>query len=491
MDLKNTEVEKRQEQKIQGSAVEKPKKKGKKILAFMLCGLIAMVLIIYGGIAIYYQSHFLPNTIINGFDCSNRQATEVASWIDGQIQDYKLEVVGRVNEDGEVGIVGEIGAEDISLQSVGTLSTVEVLLQNQNALLWIVSLTGKQYNHSLIQGVDFDVELLNACVEKWDVFQHMGEPKDAYISEYLEEKNAYEIIPETLGNQLDVQEAVEYMKNAILTHETELNLEALDCYRQVAVTAEDKTLKENVDTMNQWLSTKVIYDWNGMEVIVDGELIHEWAFFEKNEPELNEEAVADFVAKMARERDTYGKNRNFMTTLGVEKTLPSGAYGWKTDREGETEELLELIYQGATTEREPLYISKGRQKGMSDIGSSYVEADLTNQHLYLYYQGNLVLETDFVSGIMTDPGCVTPYGVFGLTYKTTNAVLRGADYETPVSYWMPFHGNFGMHDATWRTEFGGDIYLTNGSHGCLNLPLDKAEAIYGYVSTGFPIICYY
>ena len=48
-----------------------------------------------------------------------------------------------------------------------------------------------------------------------------------------------------------------------------------------------------------------------------------------------------------------------------------------------------------------------------------------------------------------------------------------------------------MHDATWRNNFGGDIYLTNGSHGCINLPLDKAEAIYAYVSTGFPIICYY
>ena len=100
------------------------------------------------------------------------------------------------------------------------------------------------------------------------------------------------------------------------------------------------------------------------------------------------------------------------------------------------------------------------------------------------------MESDFVSGDASNVN-PTPHGVFGLTYKTTNAVLRGADYETPVFYWMPFHGNFGMHDATWRTEFGGDIYLTDGSHGCINLPLDKAEAIYGYVSTGFPIVCYY
>lgn len=65
------------------------------------------------------------------------------------------------------------------------------------------------------------------------------------------------------------------------------------------------------------------------------------------------------------------------------------------------------------------------------------------------------METDFVSGNMSKADCVTPPGVFGLTYKTRNAILRGANYETPVNYWMPFNGNIGMHDATWRRAFGG------------------------------------
>ena len=78
----------------------------------------------------------------------------------------------------------------------------------------------------------------------------------------------------------------------------------------------------------------------------------------------------------------------------------------------------------------------------------------TNQHLYLFWEGEIVLESDFVSGDMTKSGRMTPPGVFGLTYKTRNAVLRGEDYETPVNYWMPFNGNIGMHDATWRSSFG-------------------------------------
>lgn len=472
-------------------ASAKPKKKKKILAGFIICALVAVILIFYGSVALYYQKHFFPGTTIDGIDCSNLEAYEVAAIVDSRIVYYKLEVAGRLDEDGESGIIGEINAQDIDLQFVDTLSEVEQLLKQQNALLWIGLLANKQYAYSLQQGVSFNEEMLSATVKEWDACQDMIQPKNAYISDYSEEMGGYAIIPETKGTQFDVEEVTELIKNAVLMQESSLNLEEQNCYKTASVTADDKTLNESVDTANKWLATEITYDWNGQEILLDKETIREWVSFDSNQPKLDEEAVAEFVAENARNCDTYGKSRKFMTTLGVELTLRSGAYGWKTDCDGETEELLQLIYQGSVLEKEPLYISKGRQKGTNDIGSSYVEADLTNQHLYLYYQGNLVLETDFVSGNMNYSDCITPSGVFGLTYKTRNAVLRGANYETPVSYWMPFHGNFGMHDATWRTEFGGDIYLTNGSHGCINLPPDKAEAIYGYVSTGFPVICYY
>jgi hypothetical protein len=181
-----------------------------------------------------------------------------------------------------------------------------------------------------------------------------------------------------------------------------------------------------------------------------------------------------------------------MTSLGIELTLARKNYGWKTDRDTETDELLELIYAGSTVEREPVYSITAQQKGTDDIGSSYVEADLTNQHMYVYQDGKLAFETDFVSGTLSStPDCVTPQGIFGLTYNTRDAVLRGANYASHVNYWMPFYGNYGMHDATWRSSFGGTIYFTSGSHGCINLPYSSAATIYEYVSTGFPVVCYY
>ena len=69
-------------------------------------------------------------------------------------------------------------------------------------------------------------------------------------------------------------------------------------------------------------------------------------------------------------------------------------------------------------------------------------------------------------------------------------MLRGPGYASPVSYWMPFDGGIGLHDATWRYKFGGEIYKTNGSHGCVNMPLSTAKTIYENIESDTPIIVY-
>jgi lipoprotein-anchoring transpeptidase ErfK/SrfK len=269
-------------------------------------------------------------------------------------------------------------------------------------------------------------------------------------------------------------------------------VEACGCYEEASVKSDDVKLTKAVSDANKMLGTKVVYDWNGSEVVLDDELLKDWVSIEDDEAVLDESAVKTFVNEQAAEYDTYGKTYSFTTSLGVTLTLSRKNYGWKTDRGTETEELIELIKDGSTCEREPSYSVTAQKKGTEDIGSSYVEADLTNQHMYVYQNSELVLESDFVSGTLSSTAdCVTPQGIFGLLYKTRNAVLRGATYETPVNYWMPFYGNYGMHDAYWRSSFGGDIYVTRGSHGCINLPPASAVKLYDYVSTGFPVVCYY
>lgn len=478
----------------------KSQRGGKKKYVIISLFLVFFIMLAVAGYAyyrkvMYYQTHFLPNTSINGIDCSNMETGSVVEMLDARIGSYALSVGGRDYRTGESGaVLGVIVPDDICLHYADTDVAVEEFRRQQEELMWFRAYLGDSFSYSLDQDVSFDEDMLKSTVESWDACQrkNMQKARDAYISEYSDETGGYEVIPETLGTQLDVERAIRLISETVGRQESSLDLEEAGCYQEASVRSDDKKLNDIVDTANLWLSTEISYDWNGTEVVLDHEILKDWVTIEDGKPVLDEEAVAAFVKEQASAYDTYGKKKKFMTTHGFEVTLNSRNYGWKTDTIGETEELTQLIYRGTKIEREPLYSIKARQKGANDVGNSYVEADLSNQHLYLYQDGEIVVETDFVSGTMVSSyDCVTPEGIFGLTYKTMNAVLKGATYRTPVKYWMPFYGNYGMHDANWRGAFGGEIFKTNGSHGCINLPPSMAGQIYQYVSEGFPVVCYY
>ena len=121
---------------------------------------------------------------------------------------------------------------------------------------------------------------------------------------------------------------------------------------------------------------------------------------------------------------------------------------------------------------------------------------MSRQHLWAYVDYQLVFESSLVSG-MGNTQWSTPIGVNEIWSKEKEVILYGTSfdtevgYETPVKYWMPINwGGVGLHDADWRDTFGGEIYMGNGSNGCLNLPEATAEQIFNTFPVGTPVIVY-
>lgn len=114
--------------------------------------------------------------------------------------------------------------------------------------------------------------------------------------------------------------------------------------------------------------------------------------------------------------------------------------------------------------------------------SSYIRVSIEKQTIELFKDNKLVLTSPMVSG--TENVSESDKGIFKIYYKSRNVYLKGAGYLSYVNYWMPYNGGEGLHDATWRDEFGEDIYKTSGSHGCINLPLEIAEKVYNNVEIG-------
>ncbi len=121
------------------------------------------------------------------------------------------------------------------------------------------------------------------------------------------------------------------------------------------------------------------------------------------------------------------------------------------------------------------------------VGNTYIEVDISDQQLYYYENLQKKFQTPVVTG--NTNGHNTPQGIFYVRGKSRNVTLKGEDYESFVNYWMPIVGNsIGIHDATWRSRFGGNIYRGGGSHGCINVPLANEEKLYGMVQTGTPVV---
>lgn len=468
----------------------------KKWLWILVAGNICLILVVLGSIYGYgvsrYKKCFLKGTHINGIDCSDMEPDAVCSILDSQIQDYVLEVTGRDPLDpAKVAVLGTITPGDISLHKKDTSQFVSEIFSKQNPYRWFEMLWKDDSEYQFDQEITFEPEQLASVMTGWEacVGSTIVDPKDAYVSDYIPEENAYRVIPDTPGSRFDSQIAVPAIENALYDLVRQVDIQDTGCYTNAKVRADDRELNALVDQVNSWLGTTIRYNWYGTELTVGREEMSQWVSLVDGEPVLDEDAVREYVNNAKKEYDPKGHTYVFHTTLGVDLKLKCKS-GWVTDAQQEGEELIRLIKEGAVTDRQPVSSTENYVFFDGSIGDSYAEVDLTNQHMYFYYEGELILETDFVSGDIAS-GHATPEGIFAVTFKQRDRILRGPDYASFVHYWMPFYGGYGLHDAMWRRVFGGSIFMDNGSHGCVNLPLKNAEKIYDYVQTGFPVVCYY
>ncbi|MCD8396387.1 MAG: L,D-transpeptidase family protein [Lachnospiraceae bacterium] len=455
------------------------------VLLAIVLFLLVCVLGTYGAIGIYYTTHFLKNTSINGIDVSDLTAAEAEALIAADAEEYRLVITGR-DEEQET-----IQGTDFDYCFVSNGETEE-LLGEQNGFSWIFAYFSDDQSYSMDTSVTYDAEKLTAAVLAFSMMQtdQMVAPENAYVT--LLEDGSYGIVAETEGTELDMEKVLAAVESAVASGKKSLNLEMAECYVTAEVTSEDESLIESVSLYNQYASMYVNYYMSGDVVVtLDSSVFMDWfSLDEENNPSFDYDSVAAWVETLADTYDTIGTYEPFVTSNGETVYVESVTYGWKMDRESETEALYNLLLAGQTEGRSPVWTNSALTRGTNDIGDTYVEIDYTNQRMWYYKDGELLVETPVVTGNVS-AGNASPEGMFYIVYKKQDAVLTGETYETPVSYWMPFYGNVGIHDAdSWRSSYGGTIYMTNGSHGCINTPTAQAQTIFENIEAGTPVICY-
>lgn len=465
------------------SGTEDKKKGSRKRLLLLSVGLLFFVLAGgYAGAAYYFSNHFYWGTTIDGVDCSCMKQEDAERVLQDELAQRVYTISGRG------GVTEQIAVDEVEV-SYTFRGELETIAQQQKGYLWFQFLW-KEQEYNLQKDLHYDQEKLLAAIEALECFngKHVIMPKDAYISDYQPEIKGYEVVREIPGTVL-LEDAKQMIVQAVEEQRYYIDLDEEGLYQKPGKTAEDLAMNRLVERLNHYTRTVITYRFGEETEILDGDLIHEWLIVRGWDVRIDRKKAAAYISELADRHNTYYNRKRFVTTGGEEKELPGG-YGFLMDEEAETQALLDFLETGGHFLRTPAYLRSGANYSENNIGGDFVEIDLTAQHLYLYMDGECILETDIVSGCMNS-GNGTPQGIYDLEYKRRNTVLRGPTWESYVNYWMPFYGGVGMHDATWRRQFGGDIYRNSGSHGCVNLPYGVAEELYEYVYVGMPVVCYY
>lgn len=466
--------------------------KRRKVAAIVAASVVGVVAAAYMGFAFYFGNHFFFRTTINGTEFSMKSVAQVEEYMKQQVADYSLTI------EKSDGTSEKIDGSAIALEYVQG-EELKKLVESQNKFFWIEALW-KQPEIEAEVGVKYNDEMLAA--EIGNLACLVPENQTASVDAHPEfQETEFVIVPEIIGTQIDTEKLDAAVKEKISGFQHELDLTEAGCYLQPRFFESDEAVIAARDAMNAYLGAQITYDFNPNTEVVDAAVISQWVLVDADmNVAFDEEAVRVYVASLADTYDTLGKTREFTTANGNVVSVNPGTYGWKIDQETEYANLIANIQNAEVVAREPAYSSRAAVHDAMDMGSTYVEVDLSAQHMWYFQNGQVIMETPVVTGNPNIGNRATPSGVYSILEMMRNKTLRGEidpetgepEYETPVSFWMRVTwSGIGFHDATWQPSFGGTLYRTRGSHGCINMPYGQAQALYNSLAVGTPVIIHY
>lgn len=457
------------------------KKKSRKALWIVLGIIFGLLLATYLGGVYYFKNHFFFNSEVNGFNVTGKTAEDLDQELKTLAASHNLTLTERG------GVTETLNADQINFHYVSD-GKVQQLLSSQNPWVWPASLFSDD-QLDMKATFAYDEAKLTETVNKLAAVSGASIVK-VENAKPVYQNGAFVIQPEVDGNELNMEAFNKEVVNALLAGEDSIDLDSAGCYKAPSIRKDSKELAATVDTMNSYLNGTITYTFGDAHESITKDMIASWlSANDKFEINVNHGAVKEYIAGLSDKYDTYGITRQFRSSYGSTVSVYGGDYGWLIDTDGEVAKVDENIRGAQPVTREPVYAQKGAVFGTNDVGNSYVEISISGQTMWLYVNGSQIVSTPIVTGSVAG-GYSTPGGTYGIAYTARNVTLRGEGYASPVTFWIPFNGDIGIHDASWRSSFGGDIYLSNGSHGCVNTPYAAAQTIFNNVDAGFPVVVY-
>lgn len=465
------------------------KKGNKKWLPLLvtLVVILAAAGILYGT-GVLAAPVFPIGTKVSGVSVSEQSAKEAGETLQQAAEDYKLTV--RFAQNTRTFSAEELG---LTVDEDALKRLVKVMQQGQNAA------SAAEDAQTVFT---CETDLKEEMQDLPERTAHADKATQDAVLTYDKKAGKYVIQEEQVGGTIDTQALAEAVQTAAEQLQPELDAVGAGLYGGETVRrSDDEKLNQALEQANQMLKTDVTYTFEVERKNVYGEeqlnksAIQKWLTVSEDgkRVQIDEDKVEDYVNEVARIYSVKEPTTaQFVTASGDHVEVEAPITDESVDTQALKKDILNAIQEGATGQRKaPYRQTRTGEQGTTDLGGTYVEVDLDKQHLYLYVNGKKKAEGDICSGSVAD-GCATPAGLYTIKTKDYDRYLVGVGYRDWVHYFMSFNGGIGLHDSTWREadEYGGDVYLESGSHGCINMPLELVKTVDEYIDVGDYVILY-
>ena len=324
------------------------------------------------------------------------------------------------------------------------------------------------------------------------------DPKDAYVKK---EEGRFIVVEEKDGTRLDTDRLFQVICEHLDNGDLFIDLEAENCYKVPDIKSDDELLLTTVHDGNELLKTQIDIVLDGkVHEVLPFDVLSEAVYQDGSNFRIRSDVIQNYVFSLAEKYNTVGMTRKFDTSTGAILTLSpqinNTFIGYELNQVELTNRILNAITAGENTSILAPWFSKGKKllNKRSDIGDTYIELNIERQHLWFYENGRLIVQTDVTTGTDNEERR-TPTGLFYVMNLYRDYTMYYSDGSSPCDYFIKVTSDgVGIHDASWRSEYGGDIWKTNGSHGCINTPYDAVQLIFQHLSdmddNHIPVIIY-
>ncbi len=470
-----------------------------KILKTFLIIFGSLVLIAAGGYAViscYYDKKFMFGTSVNGRNIQGMSLEEANEYLVNTYQpgvDYSRM---KILLEGRDGYSETVKGSEINLRA-DMSEELSRIKQSQKPYEWPVYMFYED-SYDALPVISYNRKLLHDRLSSLDCVGDKNNDPDPLVEIRNEKGNFF--LYDNIVDHVDAGKLIDKVEAALGGAQDEvIKIELEDCYEPHVIPEKFDKAVRLYDKIEKVADSSITFEDAPLNYTLTGKVVERWLMTgddglpiedESGNLVIDEEKLNGYTDTLAKVFDTSGGTIDWKKRDGEVVSIKNAMPGYVVDKEAEAEKIRTTFLKGEKVTRAPVYLEEGKGRGQDVVGKTYIEVDMSSQKLYYYVDGKLSMESDVVTGNLAR-GNGTPAKLCYVYFKQRNRTLRGPNYATFVNYWMAVSGHIGIHDATWRGKFGGEIYKTAGSHGCVNVPKDFAAKLYDVVEVGTPCVLYY